>query len=283
MKTRLLILFTRTPLHVGAGSSVGVVDQPIIRESHTGFPVIPGSSVKGVFRDWVRRDGSFGDGSLRDWFGSEPAGAELQAGSLSFGEARLLGFPLRSAKGAFAMATCPLALSRFARDLGPGAGAVPAVADDDCLAGQTVTLEGMKVALEEYVFRSRGPFPSEWAGRLSSLLDDGVLGASRDRWALLSDGDFSHFAKNACPVQQHVGIDPETGTAKDGALFNTETVPSETLFYAPLAAVRTGGKIAGPEAFFERLSAGGIPLQFGGDITTGLGFCAARLLPEKGN
>ncbi|HNW40428.1 MAG TPA: RAMP superfamily CRISPR-associated protein, partial [Opitutaceae bacterium] len=51
MTTKLLYLFTRTPLHVGAGSSVGAIDQPIIRERHTGFPIIPGSSLKGSFAD----------------------------------------------------------------------------------------------------------------------------------------------------------------------------------------------------------------------------------------
>ena len=43
---RILYLFTRTPLHVGAGASVGAIDQPIIRERHTGFPVIPATSLK---------------------------------------------------------------------------------------------------------------------------------------------------------------------------------------------------------------------------------------------
>ncbi|HNT14582.1 MAG TPA: RAMP superfamily CRISPR-associated protein, partial [Verrucomicrobiota bacterium] len=51
MQTRLLYLFTRTPLHVGAGDSVGPIDQPIIRERHTGFPIIPASSLKGTFAD----------------------------------------------------------------------------------------------------------------------------------------------------------------------------------------------------------------------------------------
>jgi CRISPR-associated protein Cmr4 len=51
MKQNLLYLFTRTPLHVGAGSAVGAIDQPIQRERHTGFPLIPGSSIKGVLRD----------------------------------------------------------------------------------------------------------------------------------------------------------------------------------------------------------------------------------------
>jgi CRISPR-associated protein Cmr4 len=31
-ETRILNLFTRTPLHVGAGASVGAMDQPIVRE-----------------------------------------------------------------------------------------------------------------------------------------------------------------------------------------------------------------------------------------------------------
>ena len=47
MTTKILYLFTRTPLHVGAGASVGAIDQPIQRERHTGHPIIPGSSIKG--------------------------------------------------------------------------------------------------------------------------------------------------------------------------------------------------------------------------------------------
>ncbi|MCX6876420.1 MAG: RAMP superfamily CRISPR-associated protein [Verrucomicrobia bacterium] len=44
-------IFTRTPLHIGAGSSVVAFDQPIRRERHTGFPIIPASSLKGSFAD----------------------------------------------------------------------------------------------------------------------------------------------------------------------------------------------------------------------------------------
>ncbi|MCX6916527.1 MAG: RAMP superfamily CRISPR-associated protein, partial [Verrucomicrobia bacterium] len=47
----ILYLFTRTPLHVGAGASVGAIDQPVQRERHTGFPIIPASSLKGTFAD----------------------------------------------------------------------------------------------------------------------------------------------------------------------------------------------------------------------------------------
>ena len=62
--TQILYLFTRTPLHVGAGASVGAIDQPIIRERHTGFPVIPASSLKGTFADaW--NDGLIPDGDKK--------------------------------------------------------------------------------------------------------------------------------------------------------------------------------------------------------------------------
>ena len=54
MEPRILTIFTRTPLHVGAGASVGAVDLPIVRERHTRFPVIPGTSLKGVLADlWL--------------------------------------------------------------------------------------------------------------------------------------------------------------------------------------------------------------------------------------
>ena len=51
----LLYLHAITSLHPGSGTALGVVDLPIQRERHTGWPVIPASSIKGVFRDACRR------------------------------------------------------------------------------------------------------------------------------------------------------------------------------------------------------------------------------------
>ena len=51
MKQKLMTIFSRTPVSVGAGSSVGAIDLPVMRERHTRIPIIPGSSVKGVLRD----------------------------------------------------------------------------------------------------------------------------------------------------------------------------------------------------------------------------------------
>ena len=91
MKQKLLYLFTRTPLHVGAGTSVGAIDQPIIRERHTGFPVIPGTSLKGVLRDTATRDDKIEpdvDAIFGEGFGS--GSKDFSAGRVSFGEAKLL-------------------------------------------------------------------------------------------------------------------------------------------------------------------------------------------------
>ena len=157
---------------MGAGAIVGAIDQPIIRERHTGFPFIPGTSLKGVLRDTATRDAKtkadvdaiFGEG-----FGS--GSDSFSAGRISFGEAKLLAFPVRSAKGSFAFATCPLALERFQREQASlGAIKVPPEPEDmKCMAGDTVTISRngqTGVVLEEYRFNraagDAGKFPGEW-------------------------------------------------------------------------------------------------------------------------
>jgi CRISPR-associated protein Cmr4 len=270
---KILYLFSRTPLHVGAGSSVGAIDQPIQRERHTGFPIIPGSSIKGVLRDHLA---ALGQEQLDDLFGQGGADDSYSAGKLSFAEARLLLFPVRSAKGAFALATSPLALQRFARDADINISVPDAPNDMACLAGKKLVIDRsgkQGVVLEEYRFAVAGQFPKEWEDKLRSVLSDAVINGAEGRFVLLSDGDLSHFAVNACQVNQHVRIDDETGTAENGGLFNEETVPSETLFYSALTEIR---KPNGANGAFDALAMEQL-IQFGGNGSTGLGFCTVKL------
>lgn len=275
MNTKLLTIFTRTPLHVGAGSSVGAVDQPVVRERHTRFPVIPGSAIKGVLADlWI--DASFKrtvEG--KSIFGEDDNKAERQhAGALAFGEAKLLAFPVRSARGCFAFVTSPLCLERYKRDAGLDF-EIPAVAADTCLAGADVVFpEKNAVVLEEYCFANKGAFPENWAKQLATLASDAVLNGGTARFVLLSDEDMSFFAENACQISQHVSIDSETGTAADGKLFNQEEVPSETLFYAPITQVRADVDCAA----FDRKLADSPLVQFGGKGTSGIGYCSVKLV-----
>jgi CRISPR-associated protein Cmr4 len=264
MKQSILTLFTRTPLHVGAGSSVGAVDQPVIRERHTRFPVIPGSSIKGVLRDsYATSD------NAKEIFGQQD-----YSGSVSFGEARLLAFPVRSAKGAFAFAVSPLTLQRFARDAGIDVPVPANVKDMTCMPGEKLVIDGKAVVLEEYRFSVAEPFPKKWEDKLTGLLSDAVLSGAQGRFVLISDTDMSYFAENACQVSQHVRIDDETGTAEDGGLFNEETVPAECLFYATLVTLRENNDVAACIAHFQQEQL----VQFGGKSTTGLGYCTAKIL-----
>lgn len=274
MQNKILHIFTRTPLHVGAGASVDAIDQPVQRERHTGFPIIPGSSIKGVLRDFIFPGAEEGNHPDADrLFGKGSKGKDASAGRLGFGEARLVAFPVRSAKGAFALATSPLALKRLNRDAGWNLEVPEEPRDMTCLAGSRLVIAQKGVVLEEYRFDVAGEFPKEWEEKLTGLLDDAVLSMAAGRFVLLSDGDLSHFAVNACAVNQHVRIDDETGTAQEGGLFNEETVPSETLFYAPITLLRQESE---DNEVFKRLSTEQL-VQFGGGGTAGLGFCTVKL------
>jgi CRISPR-associated protein Cmr4 len=306
MQTKILYLFTRTPLHVGAGASVGAIDQPVQRERHTGFPIIPASSLKGTFADaWndglleetngkgevkkvrVRKDGT---STAAAWLFGSDSDQHARAGTLQFTEARLLAFPIRSVKGSFAWITSPLILRRAQRD-----GVIPAdllkdlkePSDDKAIleaGGQAKLALGNKIVIEEYTFESIA-IASKLGDYLGGLMvADPVWTEIASRLVILSDGMMSFFAQNACEVAQHVRISDETGTAEGGALFNQENVPSETLFYAVVRATDNrnpnGNQAAKKaedalEAFASKLGAGA--LQFGGDASTGLGYCSVKL------
>jgi CRISPR-associated protein Cmr4 len=303
---RILYLFTRTPLHVGAGSSVGAIDQPIIRERHTGFPVIPATSLKGTFADeWNTKNG---EGRIvrspeGEWlFGATDANNAF-AGALQFSEARLLAFPIRSARGSFAWITCPLLLHRAARDGGfvgeDGAlkqareklQTLAEPRDDEAMfpTGKLdldVTKNGQQVkqiVLEEYTFTRTGDDEATKVGAaLEKLLADPVWQEIKDRLVILSNGMMSFFAQNACEVAQHVRISDETGTAAGGALFNQENVPSETMFYSVLHAFPGRGERFKAKTPAVALTAfqgkvKDIVFQFGGDASTGLGYCTVLL------
>jgi len=311
MTSKLLYLFTRTPLHVGAGSSVGAIDQPIVRERHTGFPIIPGSSLKGSFADHWNHNLGHPDKNGRRWresgeaawlFGSDDAKEEkAAAGALLFGEARLLAFPLRSAKGSFAWITSPTILRRAARDGVINESDIPVFPDDKESDGKAfflktgpLTLPNDKVVLEEYAFSHSGGDEAKLrslATALGKLISsDPVWSEVANRLVIVSDGQMSFFATTACEVAQHVRINDETGTAAQGGLFNQENVPSETLFYAVVHAAdsRLKGKAYegsahatktaedADKAFSDKVAENRV-FQFGGDASTGLGYCTAVL------
>jgi len=287
MKKSIMYLFARTPVHVGAGNSVGAVDSPIMRERHTRIPIIPGSALKGVLSDlWNEVDAQgkilrTADGKAlfgEDEGGTKKEGVEIKAkaGSLLIGEARVLAFPVRSAKGMFAWITCPLVLRRYARDAGLTLD-LPVISDMNALAGSTLTSKSRKMILEEYIFDVTGEPAAALRDDLMSIFDgDPVWSGIKEQLAVISDEMFQHFCENACDIVTRIKIDDQTGVVASGALFNLEEVPSETLFYTALHSQCA----TAIEKFSAKMESEPV-IQIGGDATTGLGFCSVKVTEVK--
>lgn len=252
-----------------------MVDLPVQRERHTDWPVIPGSSVKGVLREACageKRQMLFGRGGDEGGF---------YAGALTITDARLLAFPVRSLKGVFAWVTCPQALERWRRDaaLVGHAVSLPALApgEDEALAAAGCPCAHsnggqQEVILEEYKFKVKP------LGELKGW--PAIQGFEPKRVVVLNDTDFTHFAKHATEVSARIKLDAETKTVTGGALFYQEFLPAETVMYSVVLAAgsRDGQKMTAKSVLAEFVEP---PyLQVGGDETTGKGLCAVKL--EKG-
>jgi CRISPR-associated protein Cmr4 len=287
----LLFIHAQTGLHPGSGTALGTVDLPIQRERHTQWPVIPGSTLKGILRDACRpadRDGQ----AREDWlaaFGPETTEADKHAGAVSLTDARLLAFPVRSLKGVFAWVACPAVLERLQRDLNlartdGNAFALPTGPGKDkalCQQNGPLLLDGNKLVLEEFEFERTGDAEAvaTWVAQ-RAVADAATQKRLQSHLVVLHDDDFTHFVRHATEVVARVGLDYQRKTVKSGALFYEEFLPAETLFYSVVlasASRRDGhGKSSGDIMSYLRSQ---LPsyLQIGGNETIGKGLCAVHL------
>ncbi len=296
-KHAALFLYAVSPVHMGAGQAIGVIDNPIQRERHTGHPCFAGSGIKGAVRHGFRTIG--GDEKLIDrLFGPAAESGTLHAGAISFGDAQVVALPVRSLKGGYVYATCPQAMSRAQRLLGLlGVAAnwpTLKVSEGDCLLVNPALKSGEKLHLEAFEYRARES--TELGALAQSLAELAIPSAEgyaffKDKFktdlVVLSDSDFAYFAQNAMLVEPHVRINEVTGTADNGGLFYTENLPPETLLVAPLLASKTrSGK---PDELMEapavmaamRTAVHSKLLQIGGNVTTGRGLVVAHIVEGK--
>ena len=113
--TKPFVIKVVTPLHAGSGQDLGIVDLPIQRERHTSYPKIEASGLKGSIRDHFRNSQKTEKKDIDIIFGPEKSGDH--AGALGFTDAKILLFPVKSAKGLFAWITCNDVLNKFKTDL----------------------------------------------------------------------------------------------------------------------------------------------------------------------
>lgn len=231
-----------TPMHVGGNYEFSVVDQPIQREGHTGFPKIEASSFKGSVRHHLERQNK----NVEELFGSTE-----QAGKLTFTDAHILFFPIRSAKGLYALITCPSILARYTKG-------EPIKLDGEAATySNDLIIEG-KLLLDEYVYTDikRNDDFNQIIKSIEEKMGSAIC--LKQHALLLSDDDFAYFVKHHTEVITRVAIDSTTGTVKEG-LFDEEYVPAEAIFYTTI--------------YGEGIENLGLDvLQIGGNMTIGKGF-----------
>lgn len=299
-KQAAVFFYAVSPVHMGAGTAVGVIDNPIQRERHTRHPSFAGSGIKGALRHGFEALGGAKD-RIDCLFGPESGSPNLHAGALSFGDAQLVAFPVRSLQGGYVYATCPQALARAQRllnllgiettwkipDIKEPGPSEPAHCE---LANPQLMSRDDTLHLEAFQYKakvSQTTLPALAADLAAKVLPPGEAYAFfRTKLAqdlvVLSDTDFAYFAEHATLVEPHVRIKPETGTADDGGLFYTENLPPESVLVAPLlaSAARSGRDTLDALEVMNQVKAvlHAKMLQIGGDATTGRGLVVATVV-----
>lgn len=297
-KIEPFLLHSLSSVHAGTGSEVGIVDLPIQREKHTGYPKIESSSLKGALRttveDIVRLKGdetltkkvSYTFGALPKKLQDENDGVteEDLASAIGLADARLLFFPVKSLSGVFAWVTSPYALNRFARELKLYNSELLKdirIPQKPGVSSQELFVDDNKIVLEEYTFSMEIDEDIRlFAEHLQNILYDSSEKSFTKRVAVLSDNDFVDFVHLSTEINTRVKINPETGVVdKDtGALWNEENLPPETILYSFLFAsdvrVKDKGTFSTAEHVVDFVKDPNIlpeVFQLGGNSTLGRG------------
>ncbi len=314
---KLYFIHAVSPLHAGVGSGLDAINLPTARERWTGYPYLPGSSVKGVLREAAERleqGGRLGKRDVHGAFGPPTDNAADARGGLVFSDASLLALPVRSLFGTFAWVTCPYVLARLLRDaleagasavvtaleaLAQGGATLPAVATTSAAAppaaGGALYLEELQ--LDAPTASAEVDVVAGWIGSVMwpAVARSPAAAFLVERFVVIPDDVFGFFTRTATEVRHRVPIDHNTGTAKASGPWTEEYLPAETLLHglvigrptryvdrpvggAPAAAPVDVNAGATLATLATALTEGG-SLRFGGKTTGGMGRAHMQVLP----
>ena len=276
-------LHALTPVHSGTGQGVGVIDLPIAREKATGWPVLPGSGVKGVLRDAVESEyKDFADKA----FGKKGGGDEgMTTGQVVLTDAHILCFPVQSFFGTFAYVTCPLAITRFNRlNRADALNESAAVGKCEVLLCENSALntgaDSTKVYLEDLDLTVT---VENSADKIGDFLGNQVFDTADEQksfkecFAIISDEMFSFLCETATEVSARIKLndDSKTVDSKSGGLWYEEAVPAEAIFSGIMMLAghvkNLNGEIVTLDGLNEKLA--NKTIQIGGKSSVGRGLC----------
>ncbi len=163
--------------------------------------------------------------------------------------------------------------------------------ENHALVGNPTDLKaGVDVVLEEFSFT---PDPSDSVNAIAKWIGEKAFPVGYDYWqkslprrlCILPEDAFRDFCLYATEIQTHIALNPKTKTvdSEKGALWTTESLPIDSLLYAPLMAtgIRNGKDNRKVSDVLNELASLNLHrLQMGGDETTGQGWVGIRFFPE---
>lgn len=296
--SRLILYKCETPLHVGSGNELGIVDMPIQRENHTGFPKIEASSIKGSFRNETLKDEDlkkytnyiFGVDSCEE-------NNEKYAGSMNFTDAKILFFPVKSAKGIFGWITCPFIINRFNNDIKIMKSNLEDfkiqlensvnLKDENAMLCKNSNLIMKKnnkdyIFLEEFGYKVETQYKNIFKNIVNLISDNGFIKEKLEKdIVILSDEAFKYFVEMSTEINTRIRIG-ENGVVEQGGLFTEEYLPTESILYSfiednivevskkSLEGILTGDFQKLEDKFVENLVKNKI-IHLGGNTTLGKG------------
>jgi len=289
-KFSLILIKVLSPLHIGVGRVVGIVDLPIARNG-LGLPVIPASSLKGALRK------CFDEENAKIIFGPGPVEKEQYAGAIAVLDGYLLAIPARSLRGVWILATSNLLLRRFER-LTRIVDARELISEslwkkmEQLKEGQILVSSKKKLSFgdpptilldEEFKLE---PVECQELEKVASLL------GFEDPWRLvvIHDDILRPLVERSILRRARIRLKPKTKTVETGALWTEEELPIETLFITcflyskartPSQGKRLNAddikKLVEDELFNKRKGY----VIFGGHETVGRGLVKMNILPLR--
>lgn len=250
-------LYLLAPLHTGGTTQEGNL-LGIARESHTNFPYIPSSTIRGRLRAAV-------DDNKRDaLFGTDLSSGDLIQGSIWIGDGSLLWIPIPSLSHGVIWISCPLLLNRYARvaNVTPQTKIAPYL----CNFHQA----NEKVYLKDAIFKDSELTTWDKEHVKKFIPIPAQSNVAIERVLVLPDQHCATVIQMGLWRQVKIKLDQHKTV--DGGFRYEEAIPPDTLMYFPWGiTAQAKGNQEASEHFQDLLAVNQI-IQIGGQESLGRGF-----------
>lgn len=229
---RIGYLYSLAPIHCGGEGDLGNILE-IVREVHTDFPYVPGSSLRGGLRHEVQQMDSTAADVL---FGKElDSDGQMGVHQVWFGDARLLWVPMRTMANQSGDVFTWVSCHTLIRDHAILAGHAFTPFPDHPVGTNTGKYEVADAEIEVRVLNDQQKKAIQLAGSWPSTLSSSVKPTWERSHLVLRDQDFQVLMEHSLWTQIRNKIqedDQGAGTAGSAEVFWTDVcIPRDTILY----------------------------------------------------